>query len=324
MAKLRGAISVAKGEHIQRPSTRLAIAVLSSPSEAARQRRCFQRVAILSLISARDARDWMQLPPDGALLLRYVVTASRRSTDWHALQRESQYHGDVWHTSIDERSTTCFAKIVFAFRHLVTVNGHRPDFIMVGDDDVWLHPPRLLQDLAPLSAKSSFNAVREVLYGLVAFNAGWNRAAAREYGNGVFNVDAGALVRSWRRRRRRGSHSDDGPFPFAYGFCMVISVGLAEVALCEAPSCCLCTFAHGPPLFLSPCITLLPDRRFFTCCQIVSAPCRDYHSDTETQPTQRHQETNCLMMSLRTEYNRMLAAHSLASFSWCGTDRFPG
>jgi hypothetical protein len=225
-----------------RARPRLVMAVLSSPSEASRHRRCFQRAVVLALASARHTHGWMALHNGGALLLRYVISPPNRRVDRDELQHESRMHRDIWNSTFEERPSTCFSKIVYVFRR-VAASSIRPDFVMIGDDDVWIHPPRLLQDLTPLSTTVPLDTVsasqssHEVIYGLVAFNAGWNREASREYGNGVYNADAAALVRGWKLRRRRTRlRQDDGPFPFAYGFCMIVSFGLAEVVDRPSPT----------------------------------------------------------------------------------------
>ena len=202
------------------------------------RRRCFQRTSIHALAHQTDeghaAASWLPLRGNaGSLLLRYVVSRpSRRSTALAKLLHEHRLHGDVLLSNYTERPATCFAKLVealalFAFGPVL---GHAADYVAIGDDDAWFHVPRLVQDLAPLVALHEQR--RGILYGWVNFNAGWQRDLSREFGWGVYNVDAYRLWRAWRWRvthgKRRQAHQYDGPFPNAFGFGVVMSVDLAS------------------------------------------------------------------------------------------------
>ena len=200
---------------------RLAVLVLSSLTEASRRRRCFQRAATLSLVKSRRADGWLPLPHGGHLLLRYLIsTEPIRDVSVSRLLREAKLHSDVWMIPVKDAPWSCFEKVVRGFRSLASLP-KKPHYVLLSDDDTWIHPSRILQDLAPFSATPT-----EVMYGMVAFNAGWDRETAREFGNGLYNTDSPRLVRSWRRQQRR--RPVDGPFPFAYGFSLALSFGLVQ------------------------------------------------------------------------------------------------
>ena len=93
------------------------------------------------------------------------------------------------------------------------------EIVGIADDDVWLHPPRILQDLRPLQP------LNDVLLGNIAFAAGWSTSKSRHYG---FGTEA----RSWLRllREHVSADRDDldpGPFAFAMGWAFFLSRPLA-------------------------------------------------------------------------------------------------
>ena len=214
--------------NMQQTDVRLALAILSSPSEVGRARRCFQRTAIHSLTDgsqtvAREA-SWLRVlgASGGQLLLRYVV--SRPLTTHDELLSEARLHGDVWVSEVPEQPSTCVPKLVMALGRLASLNA---DFVAIGDDDAWFHPPRLMQDLSVLAQLHTSS--RHVLYGYINFNVGWIRNVSREYGYGLYNVDAFRMWRQWQwqKTHRRERRTDDGPFPNAFGFGAVLSTSLA-------------------------------------------------------------------------------------------------
>jgi hypothetical protein len=205
---------------------RLGAAILSMPNERHRRLRCFQRASLLAGIAYTPPRadnnarrGWLSLHGGGYLLLRYIVTRTQDASLQDALNLEDQNHGDLLLVDILDGTLTCFSKVVFALRQLAAADP-RPHFITVFDDDSFINPTRLEQDLAPLIAHG-----REVFYGQVAFVAGWSTKSLLHYGYGLYNVDAKRLFNRWRDRR--GADPGPGPFPVAYGYAMTVSVGLA-------------------------------------------------------------------------------------------------
>ena len=246
-------------------NVRLALVILSRDSDVARNRRCFQRTAILSLAmpqtnpSSKNAyAGWLRVKSgddaggnSGSLLLRYVVSSppsyNSKVTRNAALLQEQQYHGDIWTPQLLDVPSTCFSKVVYAYSRLSSeaVEGAIPDFVAIGDDDAWLHPPRLFQDLMPLAAmqQQQQQPDRHIMYGYVNFNVGWIRKVSREYGFGQGGPDAYRMWRQWYRRR----DSSDGPFPNAFGFCMIVSTAIAlHVSRSTAVAAYLASLAASP------------------------------------------------------------------------------
>eukprot|EP00966_Prymnesium_polylepis_P247182 5715991-Prymnesium_polylepis.2 len=77
---------------------------------------------------------------------------------------------------------------------------------------------------------------RGVLYGYATFLTGWRRSTNFQFGFGLYSQHAHRLWRQWRGKGGKGdaaasggvAPSVDGPFPFVYGFGMVLSAGLAR------------------------------------------------------------------------------------------------
>ena len=209
------------------PSLRVAIAVLSAPNERHHRLRCFQRQSLfagVAYVPPRAAqpgnrRGWLSLYGGGTLMLRYIISRPVATTSLAALEHEDSNHGDLVLTSIVDGTQTCFSKVAFSLRQLASVTP-RPHFITILDDDVFLHPTRLAQDLIPL-----IDHGREVFYGQIAFAAGWSNQSLRQYGYGMYNVDAQMLFDRWRKKRV--ADPGHGPFPVAYGYAMTVSLGLA-------------------------------------------------------------------------------------------------
>jgi hypothetical protein len=154
---------------------RLALVILSSPTEPSRQRRCWQRATFLALArpeSVRNARpgEWLQLVGGGSVLWRYVVSNAASGSS-KSLQRELAMHGDVLLSNLTEKPGTCFEKLVAGLSFVASGRASPsastrldpPDFLGVSDDDAWLSPPRLLEDLTPLHA--ALPRDEDLLYG---------------------------------------------------------------------------------------------------------------------------------------------------------------
>ena len=124
---------------------RLALHVLSSPTHSGL--RCYQRTAIHSLFaSAANRHGTMRV----VWSLFYIVSfPTADPTAAAELARENTTHGDLIASPVVESTATCFHKVVFALNH-GTSTVPPPDFVVIADDDAWIHPPRLAQDLGPL------------------------------------------------------------------------------------------------------------------------------------------------------------------------------
>ena len=193
--------------------TRVALAALSGSSERSRRLRCFQRASLLALAPAgSQTRGWIDFEAGGALLLRYAVESSA------SLASEAETHGDLLLTPVADGGASCAGRILVALRWSVNLQPVA-DFVGIADDDVWLHPPRILHDLRPLQP------LNDVLLGNIAFAAGWSTSKSRHYG---FGTEA----RSWLRllREHVSADRDDldpGPFAFAMGWAFFLSRPLA-------------------------------------------------------------------------------------------------
>ena len=116
--------------------------------------------------------------------MRYIISRPTDPISLHLVAQEDRIHGDLLPILIPDGTRFCFAKIFFGLKRLLETAA-RPSFFFVCDDDAYVHPTRLAQDLSPLVQHD-----REVLYGQVAFAAGWSDRKSRHYGYGEFNENA--------------------------------------------------------------------------------------------------------------------------------------
>ena len=186
-------------------SLSLALYVITLAERVAR--RCYQRTVIYALMAHATSL---------SLILRYI--SSRDEVHSALIKDENATHGDLIIAPLGETSTMCFHKVIFALGHAAAA---QPDFIVIADDDAFIHPPRLAQDLWPLRSHAR---AHNVLYGYANFLTGWRRSSEFQFGFGLYGTHAHRLWRQWRPLRKVA----DGPFPFVYGFCAVLSLGLAR------------------------------------------------------------------------------------------------
>lgn len=92
--------------------------------------------------------------------------------------------------------------------------------VVLTDDDVFLHVPRLIDEVSRLPYTQA------VMYGQIGWAAGWDERRNRHYGYSNDNMTA--LVGQWHAEMTR-----QGPFPFAYGFLIALSRPLAGLVLDE-------------------------------------------------------------------------------------------
>ena len=181
----------------------------------------------------------MHLSGGGSLLLRFISPVGRSEAEARALTMEAATHHD-WielparYQRAGSGPATCAVRLLAAFQQLVA-DEPSLDFVLVTDDDVWLSPPRLQMDLRELIELSH---QRHVLYGQIAFTAGWS-GRMHHYGFAPFPDIEDRLPRflrdnAWRRRRERAPGAL-GPFPFAMGYGAILSRGLAlDISRSEA------------------------------------------------------------------------------------------
>ena len=115
---------------------------------------------------------------------------------------------------------TCLGKVIAAVRHLRA--GPRFDAVVFSDDDAVVHPHRLTLDMFEHSWSD------RLVYGSLAWGAGWNSRVHAHYGYGSMTRDLTVkLPGMWRSHARRegAEHTAQGPFPFPYGFCMGLGNG---------------------------------------------------------------------------------------------------
>lgn len=240
----------------------LAAGVLSRAHNG--RQRCLQRATLLSLVqrvperaSSSAPRGWMPLTGGGALMLRYIVSVPRNTTDMQAaaasdnaqekrgvasngwmrreLERnpsnralrllidEWQTHGDLLATHTPDGSAGCGEKVLWALRHLALVAAPRSQFVLIADDDAFLHPVRLAQDLLPFVGWP-----QEVIYGQVSLAAGWDDMQIRHYGYGNGFRHFERLVDEWQQHNERLNTTGLGPFFFPIGFMAAFSSSLAR------------------------------------------------------------------------------------------------
>ena len=222
----RAGVISAVASRAMAPSGRPRLAVLSLTSALHASFRCFMRASIMSLCTIgehdRYRGQWLDVKGGGSILLRFIAPPGHAS-----LHHEQSRHRDllVLDEVADSGPSTCAARVVLGLRRLFSAETSGLDFVMVTDDDVWLSPPRLMHDLREL-----LDIPRHVLYGPLAFAAGWNAARQSHYGWAPF-VDIEQRMPS-RAVFRRGitlasSRGAIGPFPFLMGYCGVLSGGLA-------------------------------------------------------------------------------------------------
>ncbi len=220
---------------------RVALLVLSGArGRTNAQRRCYQRATLLALVRQQQQQPWVGSWVDvvgvGRFLWRYLVSHNPSNA---ALQAEAAAFGDLMFVDLVDAPSTCFAKLVAGIRQVLLLNdGHAAsDFVAISDDDAWISPPRLMQDLHPLAG---LLPRYDIFYGLAAFFPGWDRRHHRNLmPTDQYSVGAKAMHDKFEQRarqRRRGGGSKslasnaryDGPFPFLYGFAMVLSASLAR------------------------------------------------------------------------------------------------
>lgn len=171
----------------------------------------------------------MAVKGGGRILLRFIAPPGNAE-----MQREQLLHHDLLALDGIEHSgpSTCAARVLIGLRRLLSAGGigsegipaSKIDFVMVTDDDTWLSPPRLMHDLREL-----VDHPRHVLYGPLAFAAGWNAARQSHFGWSPFSDIEEKMSRAVFRRglTLASSRGAIGPFPFLMGYCAVLSGELA-------------------------------------------------------------------------------------------------
>ena len=219
---------------------RLALGVITTPTRG--HLRCFQRATLRALAApSHRAGAWYEVLPTQHLLVRYVISHANSDA---SLARENATHLDLLDAPIDNNEATCFAKIVWWLARGASLRG--ATHVGMGDDDMWVHPARLLADLAPFAERVPMGAhaaaipVRRggaaradakaphvhTLFGTVSWTAGWNNRTHRHHGYANGNALRDVAV-GHEQAARRGNRGIYGPFPFANGFMMVLNRGLA-------------------------------------------------------------------------------------------------
>ena len=223
----------------------LALLVLSSSSERGSRLRCFQRTTLHALSETTGQQGgWRALRGGGQVLVRYIVSRPDQSLQLArkrrkspeasvealqraqvALERESMRHADLFMADVPEGPTTCAVKLFMGLRQLLAMRP-RAQFVGCADDDAFLHPPRLAQDLLEF-----VDHPRQVVYGQIGIAGGWSDANDYHYGWG-FYMNRRNVLNLHRLRQRHIARGDPGPGPFVlpYGFCLILSHGAAEHA----------------------------------------------------------------------------------------------
>lgn len=204
----------------------LSLLILSSPTERGHTLRCFQRTLLKAFAapgSNTSGGQWQQLRGGGSLRFHYALSQPRKPDSVKTLERERALHGDLLIAAhIPDGHLTCAAKIFWGLSQILSLRP-RARFFGIADDDAFLHPPRLAQDLLELAQHP-----RELLYGQIGLAAGWSEARDYHYGWKFFLSSDGPLgsYEHWQKQQERGN-TGPGPFPLPYGFCMIISSGAA-------------------------------------------------------------------------------------------------
>jgi len=99
-------------------------------------------------------------------------------------------------------------------------DGYRRNYthVIFTDDDVFLHTPRMVAEMRRIPFH------KPVLYGQIGWVAGWNTALNDHYG--YTNTDMSSIAKLWRKK-----NTEQGPFPFAYGFFIGMSRPLVKQVL---------------------------------------------------------------------------------------------
>lgn len=191
--------------------------------------RCFQRMTVRAYVLqgdlARGEGGWLPLVGGGRFALRYLLPSTpgrSRSAPSPQLAREHRTYGDMLFLRSSNHEFACAEKLLQWFR-LASELFPDADFIGVTDEDAWLHPPRLLQDLAIAPQH------QDILYGQISWARDWDVAAERhiDYANGD---QLASMVQDYAERASACRPGALGPFPFALGFLMVLSAPLARAA----------------------------------------------------------------------------------------------
>ena len=123
------------------PRVRLALGVITTPARG--HLRCFQRATLRALSSpSYRAGAWFHQPDGSALLVRYVMSHAAADAN---LVGENATHRDILDAPIDNNEATCAAKIFWWLARALSLRD--ASHIGVGDDDMWVHPSRMLADL---------------------------------------------------------------------------------------------------------------------------------------------------------------------------------
>lgn len=207
---------------------RLVLVALSAPSDSHQRFRCFQRYALSTLLSSTEFAPGSWLAGRAGnesfdLLFRYVIgtTANRSvSTD---LAREQMRFGDLLLVDTEDGPRACAEKIFLGLAWAASPL-REASFVGVVDDDAFIHPTRLAHDLLPLVTHP-----REVLYGQMTWSSGWSNKHGphRRIGGVDLFANKSRMWQRWRRASARGD-AGAGPYVVPYGFCMVLSAGLAR------------------------------------------------------------------------------------------------
>ena len=207
-------------------SNLLSLLILSSPTERGQRLRCFQRTLLKAFAapsSGTSGGQWLRLRGGGSLRFHYALSRPRKRASVEALERERALHGDLLVAAhIPDGHLTCAAKIFWGLGQILALRP-RARFFGIADDDTFLHPPRIAQDLLELAQHR-----RELLYGQIGLAAGWSDARDYHHGWHFFSDAHGPLdsYEGWQKQLARGN-TGPGPFPLPYGFCMVVSAGAA-------------------------------------------------------------------------------------------------
>jgi len=199
---------------LEPPTTfRLLLYVLSSSSKQHSTWRQYQRQTFLSAFGMRRGGR-MEVTPTYGLQLFYVLDRSEQSA---STREEQARHDDLL---VVRNATGCVSKIITGLRDAAV--RERADgqirAVLFSDDDAFIHPYRLLSDLA------EHRATRRFVYGQIGWAAGWNPKQFSHFGYG----NTGPEVFGRLYKDHLDAASEQGPYPYPYGFMMGVSIDLVR------------------------------------------------------------------------------------------------
>ena len=174
----------------------------------------------------------MPLPLQGSLLIRYLISQpSGPATSKAVLDAEQTAHGDLLLTgSFPDAPWACAVRVFWLLERLASQEP-LPDFVGTADDDIFLHPVRVVRDLSQWARSGND---RGLVYANMVFSAGWSDARMESYGYGTYEEHFPRLLATWKRAVRKGD-GGLGPFPVPMGAFTLFDRGLA-LRIATAPS----------------------------------------------------------------------------------------